>query len=135
MKSTYKKYIQNKISKNIGLLYKARPFLNKNSLLSFYCFSIHSYINYGSISWVSICKTNLKNINSQQKHVLCIISNKGKFEHTNELFKSNKILNICKLDTSILQWLHIKFKESSNLIYFSLNSKNPFIRIQGNSHI
>ena len=135
MKSTYKKYIQNQISKNIGLLHKTIPFLNKNSLLSFYYWSIHSYINYGRISWVSTCRTNLENINSQQKHVLCIISNKGKVEHTNELFKSNKILNICKLDTSILQWLYIKFKENSNLIYFSLNSENPFIRIQGNSHI
>ena len=33
---THIKYIENKISKNIGLLFKARPFLNKKSLLSLY---------------------------------------------------------------------------------------------------
>ena len=31
---THMKYIENKISKNIGTLYKAKPFLNKKSLLT-----------------------------------------------------------------------------------------------------
>ena len=56
----------------------------------------HSY--YGSVVWGSICRTNLKKINSQQKHVLRIIFNKSKFEHTSELFKSSKILNVYKLN-------------------------------------
>ena len=43
-------------------------------------------------------QTNLKKINSQQKHALCIIFNKSKFEHTNELLKSSKILNVYKLN-------------------------------------
>ena len=47
---THIKYIENKISKNIGILFKARPFLNKKSLLSLYYSYIHSYINYGSVS-------------------------------------------------------------------------------------
>ena len=92
------KYIENKISKNIGILFKARPFLNKKSLLSLYYSHIHGYINYGSVSWGSTCKTNLKKINSQQKHALCIIFYKSKFEHTSELFKSSKILNVYKLN-------------------------------------
>ena len=37
-------------------------------------------------------------INSQQKHNLCTIFNKIKFEHTSELFKSSKILNVYKLN-------------------------------------
>ena len=44
------KYIENKISKNIGALFKARPFLNKKSFLSPYYSYIHSYINDGSVS-------------------------------------------------------------------------------------
>ena len=41
------KYIENKIAKSIGLMYKAKPFLDKDfySLLSLYFFYIHSYIN------------------------------------------------------------------------------------------
>ena len=82
--------MENKISKNIGILFKARPFLNKKSLLSLYYSYIHSYINYGSVSWGST--------NSQQKHALHIIFNKSKFEHTSELFKSRRILNVYKLN-------------------------------------
>ena len=45
------KYIENKIAKNIGLLLKSKPFLNKQSLLSLYCSYIHSYINYTNVAW------------------------------------------------------------------------------------
>ena len=62
---THIKHIENKISKTIGILFKARPFLNKKSLLLLYYTYIYSYINYGSVSWGSTCRTNLKNINSQ----------------------------------------------------------------------
>ena len=95
---THRKYIENKISKNIGILFKARPFLNKKSLLSLYYSYIHSYINYGSVSWGSTCRTNLKKKKTQQKHALRIIFNESKFEHTSELFKFSKILNVCKLN-------------------------------------
>ena len=115
---THIKYIENKISKNIGILFKARPFLNKKSLLSF-CYSyIHSYMNYDSVSLGSSCRTNLKKINSQQKHVLCIIFNKIKFEHTRELFKSSKILNVYKLNIFNTAVVCIKFKENPHQAYF-----------------
>ena len=42
-----KKYRYRSISKSIGILIKARPFLNKKSLLSLYYLYIHRYINYG----------------------------------------------------------------------------------------
>ena len=44
------KYTENKIAKSIGLMYKAKPFLDKDfySLLSLYFFYIHSYINYAN---------------------------------------------------------------------------------------
>ena len=57
-RKTLIKYIENKISKNSGILFKARSFLNKKSLLSLYYSNIHININYGSISWGSICRTN-----------------------------------------------------------------------------
>ena len=35
-------YTENKIAKNIGLLYRAKPFLGKHSLLTLYCSYIHT---------------------------------------------------------------------------------------------
>ena len=59
------KYTENKIAKSIGLMYKAKPFLDKDSLLSLYFSYIHSYINYANLTWASSHKTNLKKIHSQ----------------------------------------------------------------------
>ena len=56
------------------------------------------FLSENRVSWASTCRTNLKKINSQQKHVLRIIFNKSQFEHTSELFKSSKILNVYKLN-------------------------------------
>ena len=42
--------------------------------------------------------TNLKELSSQQKDAMRIICNKWKFEHTKQLFQSNKILNVYKLN-------------------------------------
>ena len=92
------KYIANKVAKNIGLLYRTKLFLDKNSLLTLYYSYIHTYLNYANLSWGSTNRTNLKKLLSQQKHAVRIINNKTHFDHTNELFKSQKILNIYKLN-------------------------------------
>ena len=59
------KHTENKIVKNLGLLYKARSFLERNSLLALYYSYIQTYINYANIAWGSTCRTNIKKINSQ----------------------------------------------------------------------
>ena len=88
------KHIENKIAKNLGLLYKARPFLERNVLLALYYSYIQTYINYANIAWGSTCRTNLKRINSQQKYAIRIIFNKNKFAHTREIFKEQKIFRL-----------------------------------------
>ena len=92
------KYTENKIAKNLGPLYKARPFLERNALLALYYENIQTYINYANIAWDSTCRTDLKKINSQQKHAIRIIFSKSKFAHTREIFKEQKILNIYQLN-------------------------------------
>ena len=44
------KYLENKITKNIGLMYRAKPFLDKESLLALYYSYIHSYLNYANLA-------------------------------------------------------------------------------------
>ena len=54
------KYIENKFVKNIGLLYRAKLFLDKNLLLTI-CYShIHTYLNYANLLWGSTNRINLK---------------------------------------------------------------------------
>ena len=101
------KYLENKIAKNIGLMYRAKPFLDKESLLALYYSYIHSNLNYANLAWGSTYLTNLKKLRSQQKHAIRIVHNKTKFEHTKELFKPASVLNLYKLNIlSIAVFLH-----------------------------
>ena len=76
------KYLGNKITENIGLIFRAKPFLDKESLFALYYSYIHSHLNYANLPWGSIYLTNLKKLRSQQKRAIRIVHNKTKFEHT-----------------------------------------------------
>ena len=68
------KYIESKITKNIGLLFKAKPYIDKHWLLSFYHSYIHSYINYGNIAWGHPGQTFKKyTVNRNMLSELCIV--------------------------------------------------------------
>ena len=90
------KYIENKAAKNIGLLYRAKIFLDKNSLLTLYYSYIHTYINYANLSWDSTNRTNLKKLLSKQKYAVRIINNRTRLDHTNVL-EHSAILRYLKL--------------------------------------
>ena len=86
-----KKYTENKIAKNIGLMYKAKPFLDKDSLLS--QFLLYSFIHkYVSSAWASTHKTNLKKIHSQEKHALRILYYNDRYYHAKNRLQRNKCL-------------------------------------------
>ena len=104
------KYVESKIAKNIGLLYKAKPYIDKHSLLSLYHSYIHSYINYGNIAWGSTTRTNLKKIYSQQKHAIRIVCSKDRLSHTRELFKQCKFLNVYQVNI----WKNLVFMHQVN---------------------
>ena len=111
------KYNENKIAKNLGLLYKAKHYLNKRSLLVLYYSFIHTYVNYRNIAWGSTNRTNLKKINSLQKHAIRIIHRKDRLAHARELFRESKILNIFQLNIlNNLVFMHkIKSQIAPNL--------------------
>ena len=76
------RYTENKVAKSIGLLYGAKSFLGKHSLLTLHYSYIHTYLNYANLSWASTNRTNLKKLLSQQKHAIRIVNNQTRFEHT-----------------------------------------------------
>ena len=90
--------MENKIAKNICLLLRSKPYLTKKCLLSLYYSYIHTYISYANIAWGSTYISNLKKINSQQKHAIRIIYNKKKHETVRELLRSINILNVYQIN-------------------------------------
>ena len=92
------KYIENKIAKCIGIIFRSKPYLNKKCLLSLYYSYIHSCISYANIAWGNTYLSNLKKISSQQKQFVHIIYNKIKYESVRELLRSLKILNVYEIN-------------------------------------
>ena len=74
---------------------------------------------------------NLKRLFIQQKHAMRIISNKGKLEHTKQLFQSNKILNVHKLNILNVATFMCKVNQKpAPNVFLSRFQKNPIIFTQ-----
>ena len=72
----YIKYTEIKIAKNLVLLYKSRPVLERNALLAIYYSYMQTYINYANIAWGSTWRKNLKKVtvNKNMQQVLFLIN-------------------------------------------------------------
>lgn len=100
--------VENKTAKNLGILYKAKVFLNKKCLKELYFSFVHTYINYANITWGSTTRTKLKKINSKIKQASRIINNEGKYTSAKPLLKSLNILNAYQLN--IYHCLNLMYK-------------------------
>ena len=112
---TWKKHIQlieNKVSENVGVLYKASKLINSKCLRSIYFSFIPSYINYANISWASTNKTNLKKLFGKQNQPSRIIFNQDKFTHVRPLLKTLNALNVYQIN--LLQVLPFKHEIKTN---------------------
>ena len=90
--------IENKISKNIGVLYKAKPYLDLKSLRQLYFAFINSYLNYCNIVWASTYKSNLKKLFSKQKHACRIIFHEERHSPVVKRLKELKALDVYQLN-------------------------------------
>ena len=90
------KLTENKIAKNIGLIYKSKLYFNKDSLLALYFSYVQFYSNHANLVWGSTQRTYLRKINSQQKDALTLIHNKNRFYHSKEFFDSCEIPSVYK---------------------------------------
>ena len=113
---TWKKHInliENKISKNVGILYKTKYIINQKCLKYIYFSFIHSYLNYANITWASTNKTKLTKLLKLQKHACRIIYNVDKMAHTKPLMILLNALNVYQLN--IFQNILLTYKSKYNL--------------------
>jgi len=99
---TWKNHIEvicNKISKAIGIIYKARFLLPPKTRLSLYYSLIYPYIYYCNVICSSTYPSNLNRILLLQKRIVRIIANADYRAQTKPLFKRLKILDIYDLHT------------------------------------
>ena len=114
----YLNTIENKASKNIGILYKAKEIINTKGLRNLYYLFIHTFLNYGNLLWGSKHNKNLKKKttkknDARQKQEIRIINSKT-VRRTAERLEKLRILNIYKINIS--QSLIFIFSVKNNTI-------------------
>ena len=118
--------VENKISKMIGLLLKAKHHLCYDSMCVLYNAFIQPYIEYCNIIWASNYKTRLERLIKLQKRAVRLVTKSGYLEHTGPLFKKTKILTVNNVNA--LQVSIFMFKYYSHFLpaafdgWFNVNS-------------
>ena len=90
-------YVKNKISKNIGILYRLRRYLKIAMLRTLYYTLIYPYLIYGLMSWGTTYKTNLNQLSLKiNKCIRCIFYINPR-EDLNPYYKLLGILKLTNL--------------------------------------
>jgi hypothetical protein len=103
-------YVKTKVSKNIGILSKARRYLNLNCLKSLYYSFIYPYFVYCIRIWGGTNPTTIEPLVKLQKWALRTINFKTRRTSTDKIFTSLRILSIEQIyQLQVLSFVY-KFK-------------------------
>ena len=91
---THANFFAAKISKSVGLLYKAKCYLPSKSLLTLYYALIYPYLTYCNLIWASTYVTNMQRIYLLQKRAVQAISKADYKALSKPLFPNLKILDV-----------------------------------------
>ena len=112
---SHTKYIGNKISKSIGILYRIKDYAPHKILKSIYYSSIYPYLSYGIIIWGGTYNTHLNPLVILQKRAIRLINKQPYLAHTNSLFLQNEILKLSDIYKFHLGIYFYKNKLARNL--------------------
>jgi hypothetical protein len=87
-------HLSNKLSKSIGILARARKFLNKDTLKQLYFSFLYPYLTYCNIIWGNAPNSALWPIFRAQKRAMRIIENIRSRDSTKMAFKNHSILRL-----------------------------------------
>ena len=100
-KLTWKQHISHisgKIARSIGMIIKAKYYLNKNALLTLYYSFVYPYFTYCNHVLGCTYSTNLDNLYRLQKKLIRIISNIRKRESISHIFDELGIIEFAKVN-------------------------------------
>ena len=102
-------YVKNKISKGVGILFRARHILCRRSLINLYYSFVYPYLIYCIEAWGSAC--HLRPLLLTQKKVIRVITFLPYLAHTDPIFKHLNILPLNKLFFSRIGIMMYKYSK------------------------
>ena len=95
-------YIAGKIARGIGMLIKARQFLNKVGLMSLYYSFIYPYLTYCNHIWGATYKTRLKRLVILQNKAIRVLAQAGNRTSSDPLYKKLNIMKLENINTYLI---------------------------------
>ena len=106
--------ISSKITRGIGILRKARPYLNESTIQQLYYTCVYPYLSYCNIVWGNAYAVYLTKIVNMPKKIVRMIENTKFRAPTSELFRKLKILKChCIYRFQVAQFIN---KYTENLL-------------------
>ena len=119
------KFISGKLSRGIGMVIKARKFLDKASLINIYYSFFYPYITYCNHIWGNASKSYLNRIFILQKKIVRIISHEKRLAPTAQLFDKLGLIKFTDLNKYIVARFMFRWynNETPSMFhnYFTLN--------------
>ena len=113
-------YISKKCSKSIGILFRLNSFLPVPILKTLYSSMILPYLNYGIEAWFGANMNERNKIFILQKKSIRAIHRLPFNSHTNDYFKSNKLLKVPDLYKFNICSLVYRYTEPSSDLPFAV---------------
>ena len=114
-------HIRSKVSKGIGIISRARPYLDKETVTLLYYSFVMPYLTYNILAWGSTYAKYIDPLQRLQKRAVRVIAGAKKYDHSQPLFKKYEIMTIKKLhylETQI--FMHRFFQDRLPNIFFHL---------------
>ena len=115
-KLTWKEHITltaGKISRGIGMVIKARNYLNKSGLITIYYFFIYPYLTYCNHIWGCTYKTNLQRLVTLQNRIVRIISHAKARDSSHPLYTQLGIMKFSDLNTYLIARFMFRYAKAS----------------------
>ena len=134
-------YIKGKMSRGLGVLYKAKRVLNKSILLTLYYSFVYPYLNYCVTIWGSTCKKYIDCLIRFQKRALWWISGTKWGSESEPLFKQLKIMKVTEIYIYSVQLFCYKYRNKllpdtfSDFFMYNHEVHSHNTRQQDNFHI
>jgi hypothetical protein len=120
------RYMKQKISRGIGILYKAKRLVNETTLLTLYHAFLYPYFTYCITVWGNTYNSVLDSLVKLQKHAVRIVIGAKKYSHTAPIFNKLGLLDLHRLYLYSVQLFVYKYHhELLPCIftdYFTINS-------------
>ena len=95
-------YVSGKIARGIGMIIKARQYLNKQGLISLYYSFIHPYLTCCNHIWGSTYKTSLKRLTTLQNKAVKIIAHARWRASCGPIYKHLNIMKLAHINTYLI---------------------------------